>query len=227
MVVQNVNYNALSRNENLMAAFKSKMTAAIAREAGVNAAAVDVKLSRGSVRVQALIQPALAIHPEKILHGLQKKEGSLGPHFEELLAKIPGIDEVCTGKPHVAGVNAKNVRADKIKANDEVDEILKRAGVKEEDVKKTPKMSPEAAKRAEKKGGEPGSGSMSWSWILLGGLVLFGPAIAFSIYLSNDAEAYATLSQNLANLFGGAGEATPAAPQSNREQVPSAEPQAA
>jgi len=203
LTVQNVNYDALSRNENLMAAFRSKMTAAIAREAGVNAASVDVKLSRGSVRVQAFIQPALAIHPETILHGLQKKEGSMGAHFQELLAKIPGIDEVCTGKPHVVGVNAKSVKADKVKATDEVDEILKRAGVKEEDVKKTPKMSPEAAKRAEKKGVEQGSGSMSWSWMLLGGLILFGPAIAFSVYLCNDAEAYATLSQNLANLFGG------------------------
>jgi Ca2+-binding EF-hand superfamily protein len=94
MTVQGVDYEGLSKNPSMLADFKSSVTKAIAKDAGVGEADVQLKLSSGSVKVDATITPPVG-HD---VGGLQKKmagSSTLTNSVASAASGVQGIDSVC------------------------------------------------------------------------------------------------------------------------------------
>jgi len=106
MKVENVDYAKLQQSPTLLNAFTTSVTKAIADAAGPNIKEehVSVKLSAGSVVVEATITPPAGVDVSTVESALTSKSTALAETVTNSVKALPGIDAVSTGPISVSGV---------------------------------------------------------------------------------------------------------------------------
>jgi hypothetical protein len=109
MTVNNVDYNALSSDQALKAAFESRCKTSIASASGTSAANVQVTLSRGSVAVaySITVPPSSASTVSASLSDAIST--TLSTNVVQALSTIPGINSVVSGSMSVSNMSPVSV----------------------------------------------------------------------------------------------------------------------
>jgi hypothetical protein len=106
LTVENVDYAKLAQDSSLLKQFSDAVKSALAAAAGpyVNEEHVKLRLSSGSVIVEATITPPAAVSATNLKASLAASTGSLGEGVTMKVAAVPGISAVTTGTISTSGV---------------------------------------------------------------------------------------------------------------------------